>query len=74
MMDNSWSWSVAWKDSAPEMIGKPNTRRTTKFAPLQVKLATGEPTVGDQSENFHKLQGRQGHAAMPYLLSFNPLR
>src|SRR5882672_2707914 len=38
MMDNSWSWSVAWKDSAPEMIGKPKYSADHKVCAIAVKL------------------------------------
>lgn len=44
MMDQSWSWSSAWKDSVPESIGKPHYEADHKTCVLKVKL---EPNKTD---------------------------
>src|SRR6478752_6406548 len=38
MADQSWSWSTAWKDSVPEMVGKPRYEADQKTCVLKVKL------------------------------------
>ncbi len=71
MADQSWSWSTAWKDSAPEMIGKPRYETDQKTCVLKVKLEPNK-TYGYwlNSEKFHGFKDQQGHAAVPYLLVF----
>jgi hypothetical protein len=71
MKDGSWSWSTAWKDSSPEMIGKPQYSTDHKTCVLKVKLEPNK-TYGYwlNSQNFHNFKDQQGHAAVPYLLTF----
>ena len=71
MADNSWSWSTAWKDSSPEMIGKPNYDTDRKTCVVKVKLEPGK-TYGYwlNSQKFTNFKDNQGHAAVPYLLVF----
>jgi hypothetical protein len=71
MMDQSWSWSSAWKDSAPEIIGKPKYSADHKVCAIGVKLEPGK-TYGwwINSEKFHGFQDTQHHPAIPYLLTF----
>ncbi|HXT12804.1 MAG TPA: Ig-like domain-containing protein [Candidatus Angelobacter sp.] len=71
MKDNSWSWSTAWKDSSPEVIGKPAYDSDHKTCVLKVKLEPNK-TYGYllNSQNFHGFKDQQGHSAMPYLLTF----
>src|SRR5438876_9676674 len=38
MADQLWSWSSAWKDSAPESAGKPKYEADQKTCVLKVKL------------------------------------
>src|SRR3954451_8713172 len=38
MADPSWSWSTAWKDSAPEIVGKPRYDADQKTCVIKVKL------------------------------------
>src|SRR6185312_15671334 len=38
MMNGSWSWSSAWKDSTPEFIGKPAYDADGKTCVVKVKL------------------------------------
>src|SRR5688572_6039038 len=42
MKDGSWSWSSAWQDSAPEIIGKPKYEADGKTCVIQVKLEPGK--------------------------------
>ena len=73
MADHSWSWSTAWKDSAPEPVGNESAKYEDgrKTCTLKVKLEPNA-TYGYwlNSENFHGFQDRQGHPAVPYLLAF----
>ncbi|MGO8838638.1 MAG: Ig-like domain-containing protein [Limisphaerales bacterium] len=71
MMDQSWSWSSAWKDSAPESVGKPHYEADHKTCVLKVKLEPNK-TYGwwINSQNFHGFKDQQGHPAVPYLFVF----
>jgi hypothetical protein len=71
MADNSWSWSSAWKDSTPEIIGKPRYEADHKTCVIKVKLEPGK-TYGYwiNSQKFTNFRDKQGHAAVPYLLVF----
>ena len=71
MQDHSWSWSTAWKDSTPEAIGGPRYEADHKTCVLKVKLEA-KTTYGYwlNSKNFHGFKDTQGHAAVPYLLTF----
>lgn len=71
MADQSWSWATAWKDSAPEIIGKPNYSADHRVCAVVVKLEPGK-TYGWwlNNERFHGFQDTQHHPAIPYLLTF----
>jgi RNA polymerase sigma-70 factor (ECF subfamily) len=71
MMDQSWSWSSAWKDSDATIIGKPHYDTDHRTCILKVKLEPNK-TYGYwiNSQNFHGFQDAQGHSAVPYLLVF----
>jgi hypothetical protein len=42
MRDGSWSWSTAWKDSTPGMIGKPFYDADKRTCVIKVKLEPGK--------------------------------
>ena len=71
MVDGSWSWSSAWKDSTPEFVGKPSYDVGKKTCTVKVKL---EPNKSYgfwlNSQSFHNFKDSQGRAAVPYLLVF----
>ncbi|HZT23956.1 MAG TPA: Ig-like domain-containing protein [Verrucomicrobiae bacterium] len=71
MTDQSWSWGTAWKGSTPESLGKPHYLEDRRTCVMKVKLDPGK-TYGwwINSQNFHGFRDRQGHAAIPYLLTF----
>jgi RNA polymerase sigma-70 factor (ECF subfamily) len=71
MMDQSWSWSSAWKDSDAPIIGKPHYDTDQHTCILKVKLEPNK-TYGYwiNSQNFHGFKDQQGHSAVPYLLVF----
>ena len=71
MADQSWSWSSAWKDSIPELIGKPRYDADQKTCVLKARLEPNR-TYGYwiNSEKFHGFKDQQGHPAVPYLLVF----
>ena len=71
MTDQSWSWSTVWKDSAPEMIGKPKYEADQKTCVVKVKLEADKTyAYWINSPNFHGFKDQQGRAAVPYLLAF----
>jgi hypothetical protein len=71
MTDNSWSWSTAWKDSTPTVIGKPRYDADKKTCILKVKLEPGK-TYGYwiNSQKFTGFRCKQGKAAIPYFFVF----
>jgi len=71
MMDGSWSWSTAWQNSTPEMVGKPKYDADRKTCVLKVKLEPNK-TYGYwlNSQKFGNFKDSRGHAAVPYLLAF----
>ena len=71
MTDNSWSWSSAWKDSEPAIIGKPRYAADKKTCILKVKLEPNK-TYGYwiNSQRFTGFKCKQGKAAIPYFFVF----
>jgi hypothetical protein len=71
MKNGSWSWATAWKDSSPEIIGKPRYEADGKTCVVKVKLEPGK-TYGYwlNSQSFRNFKDKQGHPAVPYLLVF----
>ena len=71
MMDQSWTWSTAWKDSDATIIAKPHYDANHRTCILKVKLEPNK-TYGYwlNSQNFHGFKDAQGHSAVPYLLVF----
>jgi len=71
MADQSWSWVAVWKDSSPEIVGKPRYEADQKTCVLRVKL---EPNKAYgfwlNSPEFHNFQDQHGHPAIPYLFVF----
>jgi len=71
MMDNSWSWSSAWRDSEPEYLGKPKYQADHRTCVVKVKLESGK-TYGwwINSQKFTGFKDKQGHSAIPYFFAF----
>jgi hypothetical protein len=71
MADQSWSWGTVWKDSTPEIIGKPRYEADQKTCVLKVKLEP-DKTYGFwlNSPEFHNFRDQQGQPAIPYLFVF----
>jgi hypothetical protein len=71
MTDGSWSWSTAWQNSGPKMIGKPRYEADQKTCVIKVTLEPNK-TYGYwiNSGNFKGFKDAQGHPAVPYLLVF----
>lgn len=71
MADESWSWSSAWKDSAPAVIGKPRYDTNHRTCILKVKLEPNK-TYGYwiNSQKFSGFRDKQGKAAIPYFFVF----
>lgn len=72
MTDQSWSWTTAWENSVPDIIGKPHYDRDQKTCILKVKLEPNK-TYGFwlNSQKFHGFRDAQNHPAVPYLLTFH---
>lgn len=71
MTDQSWSWSTAWENSAPEIIGKSHYLADHRTCVVKVKLEAGK-SYGWwlNSQKMHGFHDAQGHVAVPYLLVF----
>jgi len=71
MADQSWSWTTVWKDSTPEIVGKPHYEADKKTCVLKVKLEPNK-TYGFwlNNQEFHNFQDQQGQSAIPYLFVF----
>jgi serine/threonine protein kinase/cytochrome c-type biogenesis protein CcmH/NrfG len=71
MAGGSWSWSTAWENSAPEIIGQPHYESDGRTCVAKVKLEPGRTYAwwlnSDKFKNFTDLAGRP---AVPYLLIF----
>ena len=71
MMDRSWSWSTAWQDSGPEILGAPKYSEDGKTCVLEVKLEPGRAYgFWLNSQNFGNFKDRDGRKAVPYLFVF----
>ena len=71
MADQSWSWSTAWENSAPESVGKPHYEADHRTCVMKVRLEPGK-TYGwwINSQRFHGFQDTMTHPAIPYLFTF----
>ena len=71
MSDGSWTWSSVWKESTPEMVGKPKYDADRKTCVARFKLEPGKTYAWWlNSANFHNFKDAKGHSAVPYLLIF----
>lgn len=71
MSDGSWSWGTVWKDSFPEMVEKPQYDPGHKTCVIKVKLEPNKTyCYWLNNTDFHNFKDTQGHAAVPYLLTF----
>ncbi len=71
MVDESWSWSTWGEENFPKLNGKPHYLADKKTCVLPVKLEPGKfYATWLNSENFHNFKDADGHAAVPYLLTF----
>lgn len=71
MADRSWSWSTAWENSGPDIIGDIHYDADHRTCVAKVKLEAGK-TYGwwINSQKFHGFQDTQHHPAIPYLFTF----
>lgn len=71
MTDGSWSWTTAWQDSTPEIIGQPRYESDYRTCVIKVKLEPGRTyAFWLNSEKFHNFTDLAGRPAVPYLLIF----
>lgn len=71
MSPNSWSWTTAWQNSTPEIIGKPRYEADGKTCVLKVKLEPGKTYGWWLNSQTHKnFKDAGNRPAVPYLLTF----
>ena len=71
MTDQSWSWSTAWANSAPQTIGKPKYEADKKTCVLKAKLEPGKTYAWwINSGKFQGFRDTQNKPSIPYLLIF----
>ena len=71
MTDGSWSWTDAWENSAPELIGQPHYAADGRTCVVKAKLEPGRTyALWLNSEQFQNFTDQTGHPAVPYLLIF----
>jgi serine/threonine protein kinase len=71
MLDGSWSWSPAWKNSAPEFIGNPHYDNDGRTWVVKVKLEPGKTyAFWLNSDKYLNFKDATGRPAVPYLLIF----
>jgi RNA polymerase sigma-70 factor (ECF subfamily) len=72
MQDGSWSFTTAWKDSAPQSIGNPHFEADHLTCVLKVKLEPNKTyAYWLNSQEFHGFRNPQGLVAVPYILAFH---
>ena len=71
MADGSWSWSTAWENSAPDIIGQPHYESIGRTCVAKVKLEPGRTYAWWlNSDKFKNFTDPAGRPAVPYLLIF----
>jgi hypothetical protein len=72
MTDESWSWSTAWENSSPDIVGKPRYESDHRTCVIKVKLEP-DKTYGYwlNSDRFRNFTDTNGLPAVPYLLTFH---
>ena len=71
MADGSWSWSTAWENSSPQMIGDPYYEADGCTCVLRARLEPGHTyAYWLNSNQFKNFTDRHGRPAVPYLLIF----
>jgi hypothetical protein len=70
MMD-SWSWSSAWENSAPEFIGAPHYEPDSRTCVVKANLEPGHIyAFWLNSDSFQNFKDTESRPAVPYLLIF----
>ena len=71
MRDGSWSWSTVSKETAPEIVGKPQYLDDKRTCVAEVKLEPKKTYIlWLNSQKFGSFKDTEGNAAVPYLLVF----
>ena len=71
MLDGSWSWSMASKDSFPKVTGGPKYLPDKRTCVIRVHLEPGKTyAVWLNSRKFRNFKDADGRPAVPYLLVF----
>jgi serine/threonine protein kinase len=71
MTDESWSWSTAWENSIPELIGQPRYEADQRTCVVRAKLEPGRTyAFWLNSEKFLNFIDAESRPAVPYLLIF----
>jgi hypothetical protein len=71
MMPDNWSWSTAWSNSAPQVLGKPRYEADGRTCAVTAQLEPGRSyAFWLNSEHFQNFRDTGGRPAVPYLLIF----
>jgi len=71
MADGSWSWTMAWTDSTPEVVEGPRYDQDHRTCVMKVKLESNKTYAWWlNSEQFKNFKDKNGISAVPYLLIF----
>ena len=71
MTAGSWSWSAAWENSSPELIGQPHYESDSRTCVVKAKLEPGRTyALWLNTEKFQNFTDKAGQPAVPYLLIF----
>ena len=71
MLDKTWSWSTASKDTFPKVAGDPKYLDDKRTCVLPVTLEPGKVyAIWVNSDQFGNFKDADGRSAVPYLLVF----
>jgi hypothetical protein len=74
MADGSWSWSTAWENSAPEIIGQPHYESDGRTCVAKVKLEPGRTYAwwlnSNKFKNFTDLAGQSNDQQLEVLAKY----
>jgi RNA polymerase sigma-70 factor (ECF subfamily) len=71
MRDGSWSWATVSKETAPEILGKPQYLDDKRTCVAEVKLEPKKTYIlWLNSQKFGNFKDTEGNTAVPYLLVF----
>ena len=71
MASDDWSWTLAFRDSAPDFLGQPHFDADGRTCVAKVKLEAGRTyALWLNTSDFQNFKDSSGRPAVPYLLIF----